>query len=173
MPQKKGNTWTRKKRLLPQLKDAEVKAYKEEILRLLDTLECFTITDAAKALGLSPSQVYNWNRSDEDFKGRCGYAEEVLADAVQKRLLEVDKEQRNMAYVTANVFLLKGLRPKYKDSWRTIEPPDVEAKEFLKELVELGKKADLADSQPSQIEEVKSPLDETIKRLEDAQSRTD
>lgn len=173
MSQKKGNTWTRNKRKLPQLKDEEVRKYKEEILNLLDTLQCFTISDAAKTLGLSPSQVYLWNTTDEDFKGRCGHAEEVLADEVQKRLLEVSTEQRNMAYVTANVFLLKGLRPKYKDSWRIVEPPDVEAKAFLAELVALGKKADLADGQPSQTEEVKNPLDETIKRLEDAQSRAD
>jgi len=170
MGQKAGNTWERTKRKLPQLKDEEIRAYKEEILRLLDSLECFTISDAAKTLGLSPSQVYAWNTSDEDFKGRCGHTEEVLADMVQRRLLEVTEAQRNVAYVTSNIFILKGLRPKFKDSFKIVEPPDQTAKQFLAELVELGKKKDTVDNKPSQTEEAVTPLTETIKRLENAQT---
>lgn len=158
---------------LAQRKPNEIRELKAKILELLESpldTGCWTLTDCARFLGIPAIDIYGWSRLDEEFKEQTKHAEDIVADILIKRLIEVPTDQQKMAYVVAHIFLIKGLRPKFKESYKIVEPMGQEAREILKEFLEAGKK----DNEPStpQVEKQDelNPFEEIIKRLESAET---
>ena len=90
-----------------------------------------TIAGAARICGIKPIQAHNWAQHDKEFHEAIEMAGQVLAD-------DLEDELRNNANFIPKMFLLKKLRPSYRDSYKfefTTEPLE----KLLKELKDLKK----------------------------------
>jgi len=113
-----------------------------KVLDLYETGEISTLSEAAERLGVSKYTLWKLKRSDPEFAQELDIAREIVADRLEKELLECDKYPEAFS----RIFLLNGLRPeKYKDKKLTFSNPVLE--NLLKSL--------RTASQP-QITEVKS-----------------
>jgi len=113
--------------------DEEILDAKVEILRLLTDGVVKTVAEAARAIGLSPARVYNWSKSDKDFRELMSSVYEVIADDIEKGFIE------GKDYIP-KMMLLKGYRPRFRDNFR-LEFTTEKVENFLEELKEIGKKA--------------------------------
>lgn len=79
--------------------------------------ECGTVQAAAAQIGISRRLVYWWSASNNDFAAALNDAQEAVADRIEKALFD-RAIQGNQAWdTTAGIFLLKGKRPMYRDSF--------------------------------------------------------
>lgn len=124
-----------------KLKPEQIIEKKVEILDLLSNGQAGTLTEAAKIIGVRPVQVYHWNQTDKDFQEMVKLVREVKADEIETYL-------RGNKNLVAQIFLLKGYRPMFRDSYRVVEIRDEKTKELLEELRKLGK-------QENKVEETK------------------
>lgn len=111
----------------------QVAGLKAEILNVLDMGIAETLSDAARRLAIRPSQAHNWLATDDNFRKLYNQAREVLADRLERELLSSDN-------VIAKIFLLKGLRPQYRDNFH-VDITDNRTRELLDELRRLGNPA--------------------------------
>ena len=110
--------------------DEEILDAKVEILRLLSDGVVKTIAEAARAINLSPARVYNWSKSDKDFRELMSSVYEVIADDIEKGFIE------GKDYIP-KMMLLKGYRPRFRDNYK-FEFSTEKIENFLQELKEIG-----------------------------------
>lgn len=148
---------------------AQVIEYKAQILSILDAGGAKTLASAARAVGVSPTKVYDWNKDDNVFSGQVKQAQKVLADRLIEELL--DDYEAKMPQVVAKIFIIKGLCPEFRDNFRTVEFKDERGVKILEELRRLAEKTPkvlIATPEPEE-----NLLAETIKRVEDAKQSSD
>jgi len=131
-------------KVLPRLSTQDILELKVKALELLSTGECFTVTQVARKIGLPPTRLYQWGRDDRDFRDLLRIALEIKAD-------DLEEELSKHANFIPKMMILKGLRPKYRDSYRTM-PEDNKMKELLEELVKLGKGARERQEREAEVE---------------------
>jgi len=145
---------------VPRIPQKDIIEYKEKIVALLEDEEVVTLTDAARYLELSPSRIRGWMKADEEFAVRVAVALEVIPDKLERKLLASPN-------IIAQIFMLKGLRHKYKDNYRMEVTADDKTKEVLQKLLELGKEKDQrTPEQQAAVEEDENPFKEIIKNAE-------
>lgn len=130
---------TRNTKLGEVLTDKQIQGYKKQILGLLDACEARTIKEAANKLEISPSGVYYWCETDKAFARQVHQRKNVLADKLIVELLDADPDSK-MPIITAKIFLIKGLKPEFRDSHKIIELKDEKTRAILEELQKLARK---------------------------------
>lgn len=141
--------------------EAQQMEYKLQILSTLDNSEAKTLSGAARMIGISPTKVREWARSDENFRNQVKQAQKVLADKLIEELL--DDQLAKMPQIVAKIFIIKGLAPEFRDSYKVVEFKDERGIEILRrirELAEEAKKKPKALS--SALEPEENPLTGTI-----------
>lgn len=78
--------------------------------------ECGTVRDAARQVGVGRRTVYDWLAGDAAFASALDDAREDVADKFERILMEKAADPRSAWDVTALIFLLKKLRPAYRDN---------------------------------------------------------
>ena len=121
---------------------------KEEILAIIDLGVAETLADAARKAGVSPSEAWSWASTDEKFMRRYQQAREVVADRIEAELLQSNN-------VIAQIFMLKGLRPQYRDNYK-LTVTDDRTKAILEELRRLAK-----EQEPAPLPEPTPPTDDS------------
>lgn len=142
---------TRNTKLGEVLTDKQIQEHKKQILELLDACEARTIKEAANKVGISPSSVYYWCETDKAFARQVHQRKNVLADKLIVELLDADPDSK-MPFITAKIFLIKGLKPEFRDSHKIIELKDEKTRAILEELQKLAKKQQPASSSTSEVE---------------------
>ena len=150
--------------------DKQVVEYKDEIIRLLDTLECKTISEAARKCGISPNLPYHWEQNDESFREHLGQTKKVLADSLIDDLLKTDDTSK-MPHVIAKMFLIKGLRPEFRDNYKILELKSTKASELLKELRTITRVE--IDNQRMPIIEIINPFEKIIEQIKNGNKSTE
>ena len=117
--------------------DEQILDAKVEILRLLTDGVVKTIAEAARSIGLSPVRIYNWVKTDKDFKGLMESTYEVIADDIEKGFIE------GKDYIP-KMMLLKGYRPRFRDNAK-IDFSTEKIENFLRDLKEAGRKPEQKD----------------------------
>ena len=84
---------------------------------LLALPEHRTLTRAADAVGIHRSTVYDWQAKDESYADAIRQAKEATADAIEYELQRRALTGSTAWDVTAGIFLLKGYRPQFRDSY--------------------------------------------------------
>ena len=136
-----GYEWKSPSKLPEMYSLKQIGEWKKKIIDILDSGAATTLTGACELLDISPTRAAIWRRRDETWRELLGEAEQRLADKLEQELLEpeIGGKPINMAYVTARIFLLKGIRPnKYRDNFK-INVDDSKTKEILEELRSLSK----------------------------------
>ena len=104
----------------------QIRSLKETILELLEAELALNVTDAARQLNVNPARVYGWFKADPVWKALIAATDDVKADSLEKKLTE----SKN---VIAFMFLLKKIRPEYRENYHI----DVTADPMRKLLEEL------------------------------------
>jgi len=151
-------------KLVEKLPGKEIIRLKEEILKLLDSGAVKTVSAAARKAGVSPTKAWGWLQTDDSFRDQARQAQKVLADGLIEELLQLDKDAK-MPWVTARIFLIKGMQPEFRDNYRIVEFKDQRALALLEELRRLGKEK--PEPKPE------NPLKETIERVENGEPSSD
>lgn len=112
---------------------------KEDILRLIGLGEAKTLSDAARQLGVNPTQPHSWAEADPEFAQLYRQARQVIADQIEKELIESEN-------IIAKIFLLKGYRPEFRDNYKTIEIHDTRTRQLLEDLRRLMALPDAAET---------------------------
>jgi hypothetical protein len=95
--------------------------------RKLAFLEAFavsgTVRDACSAIGIDHARVYEWLREDHPaydpaFAPSFALAKEAAADAIEASLRAQALRGRTAWDTTAAIFLLKGYRPQFRDTYQ-------------------------------------------------------
>lgn len=120
----------------------QIVGFKEKIVDLIDTGTVKTVSEAARILGLSPTRVHEWGRTDTIFRNIVRLARKVMADKLFEELYNTDPDAK-MPAVTAKIFLLKGLDPEFRDNYKVLEIKDEKVQKMLDELRNLGKKGNI------------------------------
>jgi len=113
--------------------DEQILDAKVEILRLLADGLAINITEASKAIGLSPNRVYKWCETDKDFHELMEATYQVQADKIEKGFIEGRNDIPKM-------MLLKGWRARYRENYK-VEFTTEKVETFLQDLKEIGQKA--------------------------------
>lgn len=148
---------------------AQIIEYKLKILSILDAGEAKTLATAARAVGVSPTKVYDWNKEDKSFSGQVKHAQKVLVDKLIEELLD-DKDAK-MPQVVAKIFIIKGLCPEFRDSYKVVEFKDERGIEILRRMRELAEEATKKQSKTLPVTE--NLLTGTIERINYAKQGTD
>ena len=145
-----------------QLADDQILAFKARILELLASGKATTITDAADKVGVEAARVYAWGKNDPDFRDMLALSREVVADRLEKELAE-------HANFIPKMMILKGLRPMYRDSYKT--PMDDNK---LRELLEALKNVKDKDKEEKQetVEEIEEPKPAEILGITDKEENS-
>lgn len=146
---------------LGKLTPEQIVEYKSLILDLLDVGGAKTLATAARAVGVSPTKVYDWNKSDNGFRNQVQQARKVLADKLIEELL--DDTEAKMPQVVAKIFIIKGLCPEFRDSHRVVEFKDERGVKILEELRRLGR--EVPKEEPKVPSEPVNPLLDTVERI--------
>ncbi len=128
---KKPGRKTGQTRYFQRISDAQRLVHKKEILEELLEGRAFTLTQAAKNVGVDPIAAWSWSENDKDFGSAIRSAREVRADGLEDTLA-ISKN------IIAQIFLLKGYRPMFRDSYK-VEHSSPKLEEWLKELKEARK----------------------------------
>lgn len=87
------------------------KEKKEFLVWLQDLRICGNVTAAINASGLKRTTLYRWKKEDQDFSKKWDFIVEdskrLMADVAEHKLMQAAMEGN----VTAQIFLLKHLRP--------------------------------------------------------------
>ena len=119
---------------LPPYKPDQILKLKVKILQVLLECKATTIRSAAILLHIPPVRAHHWAKDDKDFGEMIRMVREVRADLLEEELA-VDPN------VIAKIFLLKGLRPMYRDSYK-VELTNENLENLLKELRDSTKPKD-------------------------------
>ncbi len=95
--------------------DVEVVKIKQSIIDLYDKRRVRTLSEAADCLHISKLLLFSWRRSDPVWAARLNEAENIFADELEAQLLDVELK---MPQIIARMFLLKKIRPNYRDTYR-------------------------------------------------------
>ena len=147
---------------VPRLPDDQILALKAKILDLMARGKATTITDAAEQVGIEATRVYAWSSHDPDFKDMLALSREVVADKLEKELAE-------HANFIPKMMILKGLRPMYRDSYKT--PMDDNK---LRELLEALKTVRDKDKEVKEetVEEIEEPKPAEIPGITDKEENS-
>jgi len=172
----KGKRLTKNKGMIGErITEAQQMEYKSQILSILDNSEAKTLSGAARMVGISPSKVRDWTRSDENFRNQVKQAQKVLADRLIEELL--DDQFAKMPQIVAKIFIIKGLAPEFRDSYKVVEFRDKRGVEILEELRRLGKQhTEKVSKLPEQLPpapQPENPLVGTVERINYANKGTD
>jgi transposase-like protein len=115
---------------LPKMDAQKAIELKQEIVRMLGRGEAKTLTEAAEAVGISPSLAHQWAKKDEEFRELLGVTKQVLGDRIERELIDSPN-------VVAKIFLLKGYKPEFRDNAKVIVT-DSRITELLEELKKAG-----------------------------------
>lgn len=135
-----GNKYNTK--LKVKYTDEQIVEFKEKIVDLIDTGTVKTVSEAARMLGISPTRVHEWGRTDTIFRNIVRLARKVMADKLFEELYNTDPDAK-MPAVTAKIFLLKGLDPEFRDNYKVLEIKDEKVQKMLDELRNLGRQGDI------------------------------
>jgi hypothetical protein len=107
---------------------ADVHRAKVKVLELMESnpTEYSTVTQAARKLGINPTQIHTWILNDANFRAAIKMINEVLADANEQYL----QSSKN---IVAHIFLLKGRRPEFRDNYR-VDVQNTKLEELLTQL---------------------------------------
>ncbi len=122
-----------------RLTEAEYTDIKFKIISELESGQVETVTEAAENIGVNPTVAYRIMKSDPDFGEAVKAAREIVADKIEKELI-------GNSNVIAKIFLLKGYRPMFRDTFK-VEQHNPKLEEWLAEL----RAARERDQQPAQI----------------------
>ena len=156
-PRKKGRP--RKKPLLTVLKEIdpkEVLRLQKEMVRLIESGRCSTLSQAAKEVRISPAMAHAWKRMSKDFDTALSLAREVVADGLEQDLLGGES-------ATAKYNMLKGLRPEYRETFNVnIRNPRLES--LLEELKKITEAATPTPPPipPEKVEDVPAPIEANV-----------
>ncbi len=95
--------------------DAEVAQLKQSVINLYDKGRARTLSEAADALKLSKVMLFGWRKLDPVWASLLDEVEGVFADELEAQLLDVELK---MPQIIARMFLLKKIRPRYRDTYR-------------------------------------------------------
>lgn len=158
-----------KGKITEKFSPAQIIEHKLNILNLLDACEAKTASSAARILGISPTKVRDWMKTDEEFRGQVKQALKVLADKLIEEI--ISDESLKMPQVVARIFVIKGISPEFRDSYKVVEFRDERGIQILEELRRLAEKAPKALAVPSEPEG--TLLAGTIIRVNNAKQSTD
>lgn len=156
-------------KITEKLSFEEIHRYKTKLIDLFDRSEVKTVSEGARKLGLSPTRVRDWAKSDENFRNQIREGEKVLADGLIKELLELDPNTK-MPIVVAKIFLIKGFRPEFRDNFKIVEFQDRRALEILEKLRQLGIQPKVKELPAPK--EAENPLVGTVERVNYAERST-
>jgi len=163
-----------KSQILEKYTPEQIRKFKENILDILEARTADTLSDACKQISVKPTKAYDWMKHDRAFKNRVNAVKEVIADEIFKQLLHIEYSNNSKPSITALIFLLKGLRPEFRDTFKIIEEKDQKTRELLEELRKMSrqeKKDDNKTTEPSTPSKEKqkeyNPLIRTIDRLDE------
>jgi len=141
MPRPKGakNKPKRPEMLDEHFKPDDIVWLKQEAIRLFDEGEVENLSQAAVKLGVSKLKLYAWRRKDSTWKEQIDEARQLVADKLIEEIQQptVNGKGITMPYVTARLFLIKEIRPEYRDSYKFIVE-DSKVKEHLAAIRKLG-----------------------------------
>lgn len=100
-----------------------------------------TLSKAAEIAGYRSAQAYHWSQDDPDFKVALELADEILADSIEQKLIDSPN-------FIPQMFLLKAIRPKYRDNYRTFET-NSKLEELLTRLRDLRTPTVTVDDKPA------------------------
>lgn len=110
----------------------EILTCKIRILELLEQGKARTVTEACEVLQIPAIRAHGWARTDKEFAESVQLAREIVADQVEANLIG----NRN---VIAQIFLLKGYRPKFRDNYKAeLDNPNL--LKLLEELKAIGQR---------------------------------
>jgi len=130
---------------IAQMPAEAVLDYKYKILDVINRGLARTISEAARKVGVTPVQAYNWADNDIEFKEAIRQVREVIADELEEKL-------RNHANFIPLMFILKGYRPMFRDNYK-IDIGSSKLEELLGELKNLSER-EISIEQPSQVVDV-------------------
>ena len=161
----KGKRLTENKGMIKEkITEAQQMEHKLRILSILDASEAKTLSAAARLVGISPTKVRDWVRSDENFRNQVKQAQKVLADKLIEELL--DDQLAKMPQIVAKIFIIKGLAPEFRDSYKVVEFKDERGIEILRRMRELAEEAKKKPKAlPSAPEPEENPLVGTVERV--------
>lgn len=121
---------------LEKYSDKDILDYKVRILEILIKggvkgigdafLKIRTPSQAARHLGIDPVRVQSWIKNDKDFRHYIEDTYEVIADDIEEDFIE------GKAFIP-KMMLLKGIRPKYRDTFK-IEASNDNLEKLLTDL---------------------------------------
>lgn len=114
---------------------------KQEVIRLFDEGEVETLSQAGEILGVSKLKLYSWRRKDESWREQIAEARQLIADKLIEEIQQpvVNGKNISMPYVTARLFLIKEIRPEYRDSYKFVVE-DSKTKEHLDAIRKMAEK---------------------------------
>jgi len=89
----------------------QIAEWKAQVVTMFDEGVIETLTEGARILALRPSVLYGWMTFDHEWTAQIRQAKEAIADRIEKNLL--DSTNPN-----AQMFLLKGYRPQFRDNFK-------------------------------------------------------
>ncbi len=142
--------------------DRQIRDKKLKILELLSNGTATTLSDAATMAGVRPANVWHWNETDPDFQSMLKLTDEVVADRIEKDI----QTSKNPILM---MFLLKKIRPEYRDNYRTYEVSG-KLTELLEKLRELACPKQLPPSVTVEAIEIPAPKPAILEKLEAKES---
>ena len=133
----------------------QIAELKKQIILLFENRKALTLSQAADKLGIYKTQVYHWVTRDEEFAAQLHQIEQIQADDWVQALQD---NELKMPQVIALMFLIKKIRPEYRDSYRRVEVVDPDFNRTLQELREAGAKQLEPEKQPKVLQLVEGTL---------------
>lgn len=88
---------------------------KKRFLELLP--ECRSIRIAAHRAGIARTSCYDWRKHDPEFAAEFERVKREIADDLEAELLRRAMEGKGQMPDTLGIFLLKGYKPEFRDSY--------------------------------------------------------
>ncbi len=105
---------------------------KKAVLFLFEEEKAITLTQAAELVGVPKLKLHSWAKRDKEWAAQIRVSREIFADRLEERLTNINN-------FIPMMFLLKKIRPDYRDNARTVETSG-NLERLIQDLVDVAKK---------------------------------